>query len=38
MSDFYDINIYDSKFTLKKRYANAKACGKGAQGIVWLVL
>lgn len=36
-SDFYTVEIGDSKFTVQRRYQNLKPVGSGAQGIVWWV-
>lgn len=34
-SQFYTVEVGDTKFTILKRYQNLKPIGSGAQGIVW---
>lgn len=34
-SNFYTVEVGDTKFTILKRYQNLKPIGSGAQGIVW---
>ncbi|RZC36131.1 hypothetical protein BDFB_005642 [Asbolus verrucosus] len=35
LSQFYTVEVGDTKFTILKRYQNLKPIGSGAQGIVW---
>ncbi len=34
-SQFYTVEVGDTRFSILKRYQNLKPIGSGAQGIVW---